>query len=977
MFNCWYPVCKDLHLSIEVMNCSGTLKEKLTLVLIFIPLWLGGQFYSQGEDPSFVKWDQIQTDNFKLIYPRDFYKEANRFANLLEYYRPYTSSSLNHSPSKIPVLIHTQSIRSNGFVSWAPKRMEIVALPDQGQFNQDWLELLALHEYRHVVQIDKCRQGITFGLSWFFGEMITGATSAYMTRWFLEGDAVVTETALSSTGRGRLPSFDMELRAANLDSMKNFTYDQVFMGSYKYSVPNLYQYGYHMVSYARIKNGPGFWSRAIDYAARNPYLLAPLSLYCMKQTGMNREKLYNHAMDSVRYIWQEKKEKRPENDCVSIISKPSKHFRQYKWPQPLSDKSIIALKTGIDLLDQIVHIDSSGNEKRLHVIGNSTGLDLSASDNYVIWDEVVGDPRWEGRSYSVIKSLAMHTGKEKTLGRKTRYFSPDILSDESKIVAIEADKNNNNFLIVLQFPRGNLLCRIPSPENRTLQYPRWINPRQVLLVAFNGKEKSLERVNIETGEWEILFRAGNMDIAEPACWKDYILFRASYGGTDNVFALDKKGTIFQVTSAPFGAFYPSVTSDSSNLAYSNYTSNGFELVEIPLDTSRWIQWLPQNGSAFHFPWPKKLQEQEPAITDRESAPFRFYDKTRYRKATHLFKFHSWLPFFLDLDENNLSLDYKTVKPGFIAFSQNLLSTALTTLSYRYDHGYHIFKSSFTYRGWYPVFNCTAEIGGPVEVLPYPEGIDIPEIRSERKEFMAKIYVPLFFSQNKYFKLLQPQLEYEWSNTLYYNKIFKNGIGFLHGRLYFYRYLKYTYRDLYPKWGQYFSFSFTGSPGDEDQFGKMGSAQASFYFPGIVNHHSFNIIVGYQKQWPLHFYLPVNNIPFPRGFKNFVSEEFSRFSVNYSFPFFYPEYSLSWFLYVQRLKANFFYDFSYGEKIQTIKNGILTPYTGKYSSTGIELYMDFHLFRTLFPLQAGIRYSYMPGSGTHDIELLFSVNTNVF
>jgi hypothetical protein len=954
------------------------MKERMMLALVFIPLWLGGQFYSQGEDPSSVKWEKIQTDNFKLVYPKGFYEEANRFANLLEFYRPSASYTLKNLPAKIPVVIHNRSVRSNGFVSWAPKRMEIVALPDQGHYNQDWFELLALHEYRHVVQVDKFRQGMTRGLSWIFGEMIIGATSAYMTQWFLEGDAVVTETALSSKGRGRLPSFDMELRAVNLDSTQRFSYDQVFMGSYKYAVPDHYQYGYHMVSYARCKEGPDFWNGAIDYSARNPYLLAPLSLYSMKRTGMNREKLYGKAMDSIRHIWQGEIKEPGKSDCTTVISKPARHYLQYKWPQPLSDKSIIALKTGIDLLDQIVCIDSSGKEKKLLEIGTSTELNLSASDRLVVWDEIVGDPRWEGRSYSVIKSFDIPAGKEKTLTRKTRYFSPELLSDESKIVTVEADIENHYFLVVLQYPDGKLLHRIPAPGNKTLQYPEWLNNHQVLLIGFNGKEKSIEMVNTVTGEWKTLFHAGMMDIAEPAGWKDFILFRASYNGIDNIYAIEPKGTVFQITSAPLGAFYPSVTRDSIHLVYSSYTPNGFELVKIRLDTSRWIRLPRQDDSALHFPWTEKLKEQETEIQERvDDIPYRFYDKTPYRKAAHLFKFHSWLPFYLGMDENNLSLDYKTLKPGFMLFSQNLLSTALTTLSYRYDDGYHIFRPSFTFRGWYPVFNFTAEIGGPVTVLPYPEDIEGLEIRTGRREFTAKTYIPLFFSQNRYYKLIQPQLEYEWSNTLYYNEIFKSGIGFLHSRLFLYRYLRYTYRDLYPKWGQFFTFTFTGSPGDEEQFGKMGAAQASLYFPGIGIHHSFNIYAGYQKQWPRHFYLPVNNIVFPRGYVSYVSEEITRFSANYSFPFLYPERSLSWLLYIKRLKANLFFDLSYGKNIQKIRNGLREPYTGRFSSTGIEIFMDLHLFRIIFPLQAGFRYSYLPMERSHDVELLFSVNTNVF
>jgi hypothetical protein len=951
-------------------------KALYLFMLIFITSHLEGQFYSQGEDPASVKWEKIQTGNFSLIFPKGFYADANRFANLLEYYRPYSSHSLKILPVRIPVVVHTHSVISNGFVSWAPKRMEVVSLPGQSNYAQDWFEQLALHEYRHVVQVSKFRQGFTKGLSWIFGEMATGAVSALMPKWFMEGDAVVNETVLSSTGRGRLPSFDMEFRTIILDTAVSFSYDQAFMGTYNHFVPDYYQYGYHMVSYARVKYGPDFWEKMIDFSARNPYLLAPSSLFSLKNIGLNKDKLYKKMIDSIKFYWNSQRKEMNYNNYSIIISDTAKRYRQYKLPQQLSDNSIIAMKTGIDLLDQIIQIDSAGKETKLHIIGSSSELNLSATDNYVVWDEILVDPRWEGRSYSVIKSFNIHSHSEIQLTRRTRYFSPDISNDESKIVAIETDINNNNFLIILQHPDGKLLKRISSPGNKAIQYPEWMDSKKVLLVTFDGKEKNIETVNTETGEWETLFDAGTMDVSEPISWQKYVLFRASYNGIENIYAINLHEDLFQITSASFGAFNPAISADSTCLIYSNYTSNGFELVKIFLDTNQWVRVQPEQKLL--FPWPEKLKQQEMIVEKPDlKNTFQLYKSTPYSKYANLFKFHSWLPFYLDVDENNLSIDYQTIKPGFILFSQNLLSTAFSTISYRYDAGYHIVRPSFTFKGWYPVFNFAAELGGPVGILPYPEEIKPPEIRSFRKVFTAKTYIPFFFTNNKYRKLIQPQLEYEWSNTFYYNGLFKTGLNFLHFRLYFYRYLRTTYRDLYPKWGQLLSLSFTDTPSDNEQFGKLWSTQVDFYFPGMFNHHSLRLNAGYQKQWQQKFYLPVSRIAFPRGYTNYISKEFFKLSANYSFPFLYPDYSLSWLLYIKRMTANLFYDTSYGTNIQEITEGERKPYTGIYNSTGIEIFMDVHLVRVIFPFQVGLRYTYLPVRNSHDFELLFSVNTDIF
>jgi hypothetical protein len=151
--------------------------------------------------------------------------------------------SLGHNPKRIDVLIHSRSAYSNGFVSWAPKRIELFPTPDQDIFAQDYLEQLAIHEFRHVVQIDKLNKGFTKALSFLFGQQAIGAVlGVYVPTWFLEGDAVMAETMLSRSGRGRLPSFEQEMKAQLLEK-RLYSYDKAGLGSYRDYVPNHYIMG--------------------------------------------------------------------------------------------------------------------------------------------------------------------------------------------------------------------------------------------------------------------------------------------------------------------------------------------------------------------------------------------------------------------------------------------------------------------------------------------------------------------------------------------------------------------------------------------------------------------------------------------------------------------------------------------------------------------------------------------------------------
>ena len=132
------------------------MKRKFVLIFLFaLPLLLKAQYYVQGEDPAGIHWKQINTENFQIIFPDNFEANAQRTAFILEKVYNYAGQSLKHQPRKISVILHTNTVRSNGFAAWAPARVELFTTPDQSIYAQEWLEQLAIHEFRHVVQIDK------------------------------------------------------------------------------------------------------------------------------------------------------------------------------------------------------------------------------------------------------------------------------------------------------------------------------------------------------------------------------------------------------------------------------------------------------------------------------------------------------------------------------------------------------------------------------------------------------------------------------------------------------------------------------------------------------------------------------------------------------------------------------------------------------------------------------------------------------
>jgi hypothetical protein len=223
-----------------------------------------------------IKWQQLNSPHFRLLFPSGYETQAQRVANTLETIREPEARSMGKAPKKITIVLQNQSALSNGFVTVAPRRSEFYTMPSQN-YNfagtNDWLNLLASHEYRHMVQFERSKTGFTKLVSWVFGQQAyAGLAFAAAPQWFWEGDAVATETAFTPSGRGRIPNFDLVFRTNILEG-RTFNYSKQYLRSYKHNIPNHYVLGYNMISYLRKKTGdPLIWDKVTHRAWGVPFI---------------------------------------------------------------------------------------------------------------------------------------------------------------------------------------------------------------------------------------------------------------------------------------------------------------------------------------------------------------------------------------------------------------------------------------------------------------------------------------------------------------------------------------------------------------------------------------------------------------------------------------------------------------------------------------------------------------------------------
>ena len=142
------------------------------------------QFSSNGDDPGRLRWFRMDTPAYRLIYPAGCDSLAMSYSNELEHFRLSESISSGLVPGegyrrKTPIILHTHHGVSNAAVTWAPKRIDIYTLPDAYDPEPvPWTKTLAVHESRHLAQMQFGYKGWLKPLTFIIGDMAPGAYSA-------------------------------------------------------------------------------------------------------------------------------------------------------------------------------------------------------------------------------------------------------------------------------------------------------------------------------------------------------------------------------------------------------------------------------------------------------------------------------------------------------------------------------------------------------------------------------------------------------------------------------------------------------------------------------------------------------------------------------------------------------------------------------------------------------------------------------
>ncbi len=884
--------------------------------LVVLALWaltLAAQY------PPEQEWRKIRTVHFDVVFPREIEADAQHLAAALEtLYAPLSESLGARLPRHTTVLLPNQGVTrySNGYVALFPRMAVMQSMPSQEFWGtNDWIDTLTVEEGRHLVQVAKMNHGFGKMMYAMFGESGLATTLGWsLPDWWLAGDARATQSALLRGGVGEYASSEMATRAF-LMSGQNYSYMKAMHGSFRDAVPSQAELGAFMVNRVDRTNGADAWDKIMQRASENSWNPFAVSWAMKKETGKGAGTTFRETMSQLGETWKASAAgitfSRPE-----ILNAASKNaFTSYFQPTLQKDGSVIAQKMGLDTYPvELVRVGPGGHEQTLFRLAPTVNGSnrTSVVNGKLVWDEYVPDIRWL-RGYSEIRIRDLETGRTRRLTHKTRFMNPVLSSDARRIAVVEFLPDRRSSVVVLDAETGAEVNRLPAPDNDMIYTPAWSEDgKRLAMVTQSGKGRALTVVDVDTGKFVDVVPHRDEEIATPAFFRQFILYKSSSAGVVNIFAVDSgTGQCYRVTTSQFGANFPSISPDGTKLIYSDYTAKGYNAAELPLDPSTWT---PVNFIA-----PSSQTYQQATHDYSAGIGAGQFPVERYRPALHLFDVHSW----------GLTSGIPEIGVGIISNDKMGLLSSQASFLYNTDEGTPGFETSFHYNRFFPVLDFgIADRERKIQYVGFSDQF------SERTA-TAGFHIPLNLSRGFYNTGLSVGANVENIDLKGGSLTPLNyGIGLARQR-------QRSARDLAPLWGQIFRFGYSQTLRADRYTANRLYGDGRFALPGLARHHALVLEGGYERD--NGNYIFSRQIAFPRGYTAITGPNLTKFSANYSLPLFYPDWSIGQLLYIKRVAANAFYDYGkVGDQL--------------YRSTGLEAIFDVNLFH--FPgIRVGVREAY--------------------
>lgn len=545
-------------------------------------------------DPS-LTWFTFETKRFSIHIPSSngLNKEEENLAK------------------KFAIACETADSLLSPFMQWQPKRKVNVIVADFFDYPQgwsfsfphntitvmpthpasdltnydDWFLNLILHEYTHILQMDKIR-GFPRFLRAIFGRVILPGGLTPL--WMLEGFAVYNETKYTDFGRAGSPEYGMKMRTAVLTNRllpidKPTTYElRQYPGS---EAP--YLYGSQFYHYLADKLGD---EKIADYLNYNSKCLPFFVNFAARR-------VFATTLNNLWWEWQNSIIKVSNQEAETIKLKPLTvptkvtkiGFDMYAPQFSKYGEKIYFVSYTPHELPAIKSLDLITKETKTLVKGYiGKTLSLSSDGGVLLFSKRNVIKNYY--EYDDIFAYNLTTEDLYRITKNMRARDPEFSPDNEKIVFVENSLGKNRLLLLDR--KTNLVETLVEEDDYTqFAQPKFSPDGKKIAIAIWKPEgyQDVLVIDLEAG-WRLPITYDRATDIQPAWAPDgkYVVFSSDRTGVFNLYAyILENRQIYQVTNVLTGAIAPNVSPDGKRIAFLGYSERGWDINFINVKPSTW------------------------------------------------------------------------------------------------------------------------------------------------------------------------------------------------------------------------------------------------------------------------------------------------------------------------------------------------------------------------------------------------------